>query len=107
MKHRVILSPGAKADFSSAVLWYQLTDPDVAFQFTQETVKTLRRIERFPYSFPLKAGAIRRAVLIRFPFYVYFSLKIEVVSVIAIVHQRRADILRLNGGNGHGRARDP
>ena len=107
MKYRVILSPGAKADFSSAVRWYQLSDPDVAFQFTQETLKLLRRIEHFPYSFPLKTGAIRQAVLMRFPFYIYFFLNIEVVSVIAIMHQRRADILKLDGGNGHGRARDP
>jgi plasmid stabilization system protein ParE len=107
MKHRIILSPGAKADFSSAVLWYQRTDPDVAFQFTQETLSILRRIEQFPYSFPLKIGPIRRAVLMRFPFYIYFSLKIEVVSVIAIVHQRRADILKLDAGNGHGTMRDP
>ncbi len=56
MKHRVILSPGAKADFSSAVRWYQRTDPDIAFQFTQETLSILRRIEQFPYSFPLMGG---------------------------------------------------
>lgn len=107
MKYRIILSPGAKADFSSAVRWYQRADPDIAFQFTQETLRILHRIEQFPYSFPLKIGAIRRAVLNRFPFYIYFSLNIEVVSVIAIVHQRRADILKLDGGNGHGRMRDP
>jgi toxin ParE1/3/4 len=107
MKHRVILSPGAKADFSSAVRWYQRTDPDIAFQFTQETLSILRRIEQFPYSFPLTGGIVRQAVLMRFPFYIYFSLKFEVVSVIAIVHQRRADILRLDGGNGHDTIRDP
>ena len=107
MKHRVILSPDAKADFSSAVLWYQRTDPDIAFQFTQETLRILHRIQQFPYSFPLFRGAVRQAILIRFPFYIYFSLKIQVVSVIAIVHQRRADILRPGGGNGYDRIRDP
>ena len=107
MQHRVILSPGAKADFSSAVRWYLRIDPNVAFQFTQETLTTLHRIGRYPNSFPLKVGLFRRAILTHFPYSIYFSLKFQVVSVIAIVHQRRADILKIDGGNGSGRIRDP
>jgi plasmid stabilization system protein ParE len=99
MKHRVILSPDAKADFRSAAHWYQRIDPDIASEFNQEALHTLHRIEQFPYSFPLRTNSIRQAVLMRFPFYIYFSLNIEVVSVIAIVHQRRTDIFQLVGGN--------
>lgn len=107
MKLRVILSPGAKADFSSAVRWYLRTDPQVAFEFTQDTLKALDRIGRYPKSFRLVGGLIRCAVLQRFPYFIYYSLNIGSVSVIAIVHQRRADILKLDGGNGYGDTRDP
>jgi toxin ParE1/3/4 len=100
MKYRIIFSRGAKADIRSAVRWYEREDPSLAFRFLLEMRALKRRIANNPYVFPIK-GAVRRALLKRFPYYVYFSLNYELVFVIAVVHQRRADILVTNGGNGH------
>ena len=106
MKYRSVLSPGAKADISSAVRWYQRIDPNLAFRFTLETRATRRRVEQFPYQFPvIKAkyikDTIRRALLKRFPYSIYFILNIDLVSVIAVVHQRRARTIGMDRGNGH------
>ena len=95
MKYRVILSPDARADISSAVRWYQQIDPDVAFRFLLKTEATIDRILRHPYSFQRLKGVIRRAVLHRFPYSIFFVLKNELVIVIAVRHQRQSSILRL------------
>jgi len=94
MKYRVILSPDAEAGIGSAVRWYQRTDPDVALRFLLETRATIKRIRQYPNSFPRISGVIRRAVLHRFPYSIFFALMKEFVIVMAIRHQRQSAILR-------------
>ena len=101
MKYRIVFSRGAKADISSAVQWYERKDPSLAFRFMLEMRAIKRRITRYPYTFPIFKGVIRRALLRKFPYYVYFSLNYELVFVIAVVHQRRADMPVVDGSNGH------
>jgi plasmid stabilization system protein ParE len=102
MKYRVILSPDAKAEISSAVHWYQRTGPDVALRFLWKTRATVNRIRQYPNSFPRVSGVIRRAVLHRFPYSIFFVLMKEFVVVMAVRHQRQSDMLRIGGDNGHG-----
>lgn len=100
MNRTVILSPDAKADFSSAILWYQRAGPNVAFRFIKETLGMLHRIGQYPYAYPIIKRKIRRAVLHDFPYSIYFTLKYEVVSVIAVVHQRRNHTVMEDGADG-------
>jgi plasmid stabilization system protein ParE len=94
MKYRVILSPDAGAEISSAVRWYQQIDPDVAFRFLLKTGATIDRIRQRPYSFPLVSRVIRRAVLHRFPYSIFFVLQARLVTVIAVRHQRQSNTFR-------------
>jgi len=106
MKYRSVFSPGAEADISSAVRWYQRTDPNQAFRFMVDIHATRRRIERFPYQFPVVEvtkyiiDPVRRALLKHFPYSMYFRLKVDHVSVIAVVHQRRNHTVWVDRGNG-------
>ena len=103
MKYRSVLSPGAKADISSAVRWYQRKDPKLAFRFLLETRATLRRIERSPYQFPVIMVIklpLRRALLKHFPYSIYFYLNVDHLFVRAVVHQRRSHTVWMDQGNG-------
>jgi toxin ParE1/3/4 len=93
MKFQSILSPDAEADFDSASRCYLHIDIDLAFRFRRETIATNRRIKAFPYQFPLIEGIARRAFVKRFPYSIYFDLNDDEASVIAVVHQRRSDII--------------
>lgn len=101
MNYRIIFSSGANADIHSTVLWYDRIDPNLAFNFIWETSLTLRRIARFPYQFPLIVGVFRRAGLKRFRYAIYYSVGKEEVVVKAVVHQRRADSVWKDRGNGY------
>jgi len=91
MKYRIVLSPGADADISSIVRWYLNIDPNLALRFLIENNTVQRRITRMPYAFPIWAGAYRRALLNRFPYFIYYSVEMNIVTVRAILHQRRSD----------------
>ena len=106
MRYRSVLSPGAQADISSAVRWYQRTDPNQAFRFMLDIRATRRRIEQFPYQFLIIEtpkhikDIVRRALLKHFPYSLVFTLNIDVASVIAVVHQRRNHTVWMDRGNG-------
>ena len=105
MRFHSILSPDAEADLDSASRWYQHIDLNLSFRFELETVATLRRIEKFPYQFPVIEGITRRALLKRFPYSILFDLNTDGPFVIAVVHQRRSDIIwmdRVNSVNERG-----
>jgi len=63
MKYKIVLSPGAKADISSAARWYLNIEPNLAYRFLREVKTTLQRITRMPYAFPIRRDGFRRARL--------------------------------------------
>lgn len=93
MRFHSIPSPDVEADIDSVSRWYQQIDLNLAFRFRLETLATLRRIEKYPYQFPIIDGEIRRALLKRFPYSILFSLNNHILSVIAVVHQRRSETI--------------
>jgi plasmid stabilization system protein ParE len=89
MSRRVILSPDAEADIIAIERWYQTKEASLAFAFKAELRVTLRFIAQYPYAFALVRRGTRRALMKDFPYLIYFRLKSGVVSVIAVVHERR------------------
>jgi plasmid stabilization system protein ParE len=87
----VILSPDAQADIKAAVRWYRREGSELGFRFKYETRLILGRIAKYPFAFPLVNNGIRRALLNRFPYSIYFIVKRQTVVVIAVLHQRRQD----------------
>jgi len=106
MKYRSVLSPGAQAEIGSAVRWYQQIDPNLAFRFMLDILGTRRRVEQFPYQFPVIEvpkyikDIVRRALLKHFPYSIYFTLNKDEASVLAVVHQRRNHTAWIDRGNG-------
>ena len=102
MNYRIVPSPDAEADFTLASWWYQQIDPNLASRFMVESRAKLSRIAQFPYQFPLVNGAVHRALLKRFPYGIYYSLKSQEAKIIAILHQRRSDDVWKQRSHGPG-----
>jgi toxin ParE1/3/4 len=93
MIHRLILSPDAKADFRSAFHWYADKDKNLSLRFRTDFKATLKLIAQYPSSFPRLRGLVRRAVMKRFPYSVYFTFSGGTVYVLRILHQRQLNLL--------------
>lgn len=89
MNYRVILSPDAKADIRAVTRWYFDIRPQLSVRFKAETLAVMRRLGQNPYQFPVVYQFIRKALLKRFQFTVYFRFIDGDVSVMRIIHQRR------------------
>lgn len=89
MSYRVILSPDADEDIRAAIRWYLQIQLELSFRFRAEVQVVLRRVGQNPFQFPLTPKLIRKALLRRFPYAIYFTLNAEGALVLAISHQRR------------------
>ena len=90
MSYRVILSPDAEENIRAVIRWYLNIQLELSFRFRAEIQGVLRRVAQNPYQFPLSKRLIRKALLRRFPYAIYFTLNAEGALVLAIFHQRRS-----------------
>jgi plasmid stabilization system protein ParE len=89
MAYRLILSPDAKDGIRSARWWYFHKDINLPARFTAELEATLNRMARHPRQFPVVVGRLRRALMTRFPYSIYFTLNEGTTVVIAVLHYRQ------------------
>jgi plasmid stabilization system protein ParE len=76
--------PEAVEDLLETQRWYGRLEPALARDFVEAFAAAVERIRRDPRSFPLIHGQIRRLVLRRFPYAVYFREQSAEILVIAL-----------------------
>ena len=86
---RLTVRPEAERDALEAASWYEGERPDLATEFLDELRTTFSRIAEGPQRFPVVFREVRRAILHRFPFGVFFIVEAHSAVVLAITHLRR------------------
>ena len=89
MIYKYILSPFAELDLDSIQEWYALHDVALFQKFDKEFDACLKLIEANPFQFPVIHNYIRRALLKRFPYSIFFKVKDEKIFVLSVIHHRR------------------
>jgi plasmid stabilization system protein ParE len=89
MTPRLSLAPDAEADLAEAAAWYEERRPGLGLEFTRAVRALLATVERDPLRYPLARHEVRRALVRRFPFAVYFVAEPEATTVLACLHVRR------------------
>lgn len=89
MTRSLIIRPHAELDAADAAFWYEEQRPGLGNEFLNELNYIMQRVLRSPFQFPQVKNDIRRALLQRFPYSVYFRVSGETVDVIAVLHQHR------------------
>lgn len=86
---RLVAAPLVDADVEAAFHWYERESPGLGLDFLAELRAVYARIAEGPLLYrDLRAG-IRRALLRRFPYAVYFVVEETVVVVLAVLHAQR------------------
>ena len=86
---RLRLRLEAELEFFEATLWYETEREGLGFELDEEVHATLGRIAQSPKHFPIVDGEVRRAVVVRFPYGVFFVELNDEISVIGIMHLHR------------------
>ena len=89
---KVVLRPAARADVVSAADHYRETSEALADELVEELDRLLARLSEFPRSARVVQGyaSVRRALLRRFPFAVFYTVERGVLVVLRVVHTSRS-----------------
>jgi toxin ParE1/3/4 len=84
-------TPLAQDDVVEAYADYEAARPGLGAEFLPEVGRVVGLISDFPEACPEVHAALRRALVHRFPYSLYYRLapEAELVEVRAVVHQRR------------------
>lgn len=89
MARRVVVQPQSDLDIQAAAVWYEDQQSGLGARFLDELDLVFQRIAESPQQFPGLEGDVRRALLHRFPYGVYFFAESEEVKVLAVLHLHR------------------
>jgi toxin ParE1/3/4 len=80
----------AQIELDEAVSWYENKQVGVGREMRIEIEKHLEQIAKQPQRFRRIRRDVRRAVLRRFPYSIYFLHETDSIIVLAIFHARKA-----------------
>lgn len=86
---RVIIRPEAESDIEDAYQWYEAQRKGLGENFLLCVEEALARITRNPVIYSVVYKDIRRILIHRFPFGVFFIEGENSISVLAVLHARR------------------
>jgi len=89
MKRRTFVRPEAQDDIREAARWYEDRESGLGLRFLREIRTSLEHICDNPLRFPIIEEDVRRALLHKFPYSIYFINEPATVATIAVLHQHR------------------
>ncbi|WP_249013126.1 type II toxin-antitoxin system RelE/ParE family toxin [Marinobacter sp. M3C] len=89
MIYDVRLRDEAESDLREAAEWYQLQMSGLGGEFLDSVSASFDNLGSNPLLYPVFYKDIRRVLLKRFPFGVYFRIEAQTVQVIAVIHGSR------------------
>ena len=82
-------TPEADAELAEAREWYAHQREDLDLEFMNSIDDALSRIVASPHKYPNVYRSLRRYVVRRFPFAIFYDVAADEVEVIAVFHSRR------------------
>ena len=89
MSRRLVYRPEAFADVAEAFLWYQAQRAGLGWEFEAALHTTVTLLQQAPELGPVVHRSLRRILLSRFPYAIYYSLTEELLEIRAVLHTRR------------------
>ena len=89
MRPSLRIRPAAAADIEDAYKWYETRRPGLGGEFLQAVSSVLEAISQQPERFPVIYRDLRRALLRRFPYGIFFKLESGRLMVVACFHAKR------------------
>ncbi|HEX9668274.1 MAG TPA: type II toxin-antitoxin system RelE/ParE family toxin [Thermoanaerobaculia bacterium] len=87
---KVVLRRAAKLDLLEARNWYEERQPGLGDAFLDEVEAVLQSLPEYPEMHPRVERRVRRAVLNRFPYGLFYEINGETIGVLAVLHGARS-----------------
>lgn len=89
MTYDIILRPEAAREVQEAFDWYEEKSEGLGLEFLRAADACMAGIRRNPLAYPVMHQEIRRALLRKFPYALFYMVSEERIIVLACFHAKR------------------
>ncbi len=89
MAYRLKFSTRALREIGEAQEWYESQNPGLGEEFIAALELQLKRLEQAPLLYADVIPNVRRALLPRFPYGLFYAVRGDLVHVLAVLHDVR------------------
>ena len=89
MNRQVVFSPDSETEVRDAYVWYENRRPGLGSDFLLCVEEVLDKIGRSPEQYPIVHRGVRRALIRRFPYGIFYVLEERTITVLAVFHGSR------------------
>jgi plasmid stabilization system protein ParE len=93
MSYRLIIRNEAESDITDAAVWYQNQQVGLGEEFVSEIQTAVQSASTNPRQYPRlrRKPEVRRALVGRFPYRIFFVVRPEAIVVFRVLHSARHD----------------
>lgn len=89
MAYHLKFSSRALRETGEAREWYELQAPGLGDEFIAAMDLQLKRLEQAPLLYAEIVSGVRRTLLPRFPYGLFYAVRGDVIHVLAVLHDAR------------------
>lgn len=86
---RYIFHPEALQEYEEAALYYKEISRELAVSFINSVEKGIKKILEYPEAWQAVEEDVRRHLIKRFPFGIYYTIQEDYVLIVAVMHMSR------------------
>ena len=102
MTRELVVRPEAETEISEAFEWYEARVSGLGSDFLLSVDAALHAILRNPQRFPVIHKNLRRILIRRFPYQIFFLLEKHRIVILAVFHAKRSPRRWMERDNGEG-----
>jgi plasmid stabilization system protein ParE len=92
MTYRIIVRPEAAREVQEAFDWYDVRSEGLGLEFLRAADASLAGVQRNPLAFPKVHKEVRRVLIRKFPYTLFYIVEEESIVVVACFHAKRDPI---------------
>jgi toxin ParE1/3/4 len=89
MKRRLLIRPEAEVEIEDAYRWYEEKCNGLGAEFLLCLEEGIERIRNNPEMYPVVYRNIRRLLIYRFPYAIFYNIQQNLIIVLAVFHGHR------------------
>jgi len=89
MRYKLIIRPEAEQDIRQAHSWYEQQNKGLGLSFVASLDAAFSNIQRSPLIYAKIHKYIRRALIRRFPYGIFYFVKPSEIIILAVFHAKR------------------
>jgi plasmid stabilization system protein ParE len=89
MTYQIVVRPEAAREVQEAFDWYEGRSEGLGLEFLRAADASLSGVQRHPLAFPKVHREVRRVLIRKFPYALFYIVEQESIVVVACFHARR------------------